>query len=115
MEPQTAIKPRLSVIVPAMLGYDTVLAALDAWEAQSCRDQLEILVLCPTPIDAGRLQSGQVVVVTGSLLLHQGRGAGIHQATGGHVVLGEGHCLPDRFWTQAILERLEEGWDAVGP
>jgi hypothetical protein len=115
VEPKADIEPKLSVIVPALLGYDTVLAALDSWEAQSCRDQLEILVLCPTPVEAGRLQPGQVVIVTGSLLLHQARCAGIHQATADYVVLAEDHCLPDRFWAEAILERLEEGWDAVGP
>jgi hypothetical protein len=115
VEPKADIKPRLSVIVPALRGYDTVLAALDAWEAQSCRDQLEILVLCPTPVDVERLQPGQIVIVTGSLLLHRARYAGIHQATADYVVLAEDHCLPDKFCAEAILNRLEEGWDAVGP
>jgi len=115
VEAKADIKPKLSVIVPALLGYDTVLAALDSWEAQSCRDQLEILVLCPTPVGPARLQSGQVVIVTGSQHLHQARCAGILQAAADYVVLAEDHCLPDRFWAQVILDRLEEGWDVVGP
>jgi hypothetical protein len=115
VEPKTAIKPKLSVILPALRGYDTVLAALDSWEAQSCRDQLEILVLCPAPPEAALLRSGQVAIVTGSLPLHRARSAGILQASADYVVLAEDHCLPDRFCAQAVLDRLAEGWDAVGP
>lgn len=107
------MKPRLSVIVPALLGYDTVLAALDSWEAQSCRDQLEILVLCPTPAKA--LSPGHIPIASNSLLLHQARKAGILQASADYVMLAEDHCLPDRFWAQRVLDRLAEGWDVVGP
>ena len=109
------MKPKLSVIVPALRGYDTVLAALDSWEAQSCRDQLEIVVLCPSPAKAGSLPHGQIVIATGSLHLHQARSLGILQASGEYVMLAEDHCLPDRFWAQAVLGRVAEGWDAVGP
>jgi hypothetical protein len=115
VEPKTSIKPRLSVIVPAMLGYDTVSAALASWEAQSCRELLEILVLCPDAAEAGPLQSGQVVIVTGALQLNQARSVGVRRAAADYVMLAEDHCLPDRFWAQAVLDRLEEGWDAVGP
>ncbi len=115
MEPKTVVKPKLSVIVPALRGYDTVLAALDSWEAQSCRDQLEILVLCPTRAETGTLPSGQIVVPTGSMLLHQARFAGVLLASADYVMLAEDHCIPDRLCAQAILDRLVEGWDAVGP
>ena len=108
------MKPRLSVILPALLGYDTVLAALDAWEAQSCRDQLEILILCPSA-GVGTLPPGQVLIATGELHLHQARAKGILQASADYVMLAEDHCLPDKFWAQAVLDRLAEGWDAVGP
>jgi hypothetical protein len=30
-------------------------------------------------------------------------------------MLAEDHCLPDPHWAEAILRRIEEGWDAVGP
>lgn len=109
------MKPKLSVIVPALLGYDTVLAALDSWEAQSCRDQLEILVLCPTPPKALPLPPGQVLIATGSLYLHQARALGISRASADYVMLAEDHCLPDKFWAQAVLHRMAEGWDAIGP
>ncbi len=108
-------RPRLSVIVPAMLGYETVLAALDSWEAQSCRDQLEILVLSPDADTVASLPPGQIVIRTGSLMLHQARALAIRQASADFVMLAEDHCLPDPSWAQAVLPRLEEEWDAVGP
>jgi hypothetical protein len=109
------LKPKLSVIVPALRGYDTVLAALDSWEAQSCRDKLEIVVLSPTPFESGTLPSGQRVIATGSLHLHQARLKGILEASADYVMLAEDHCLPDRFWAETVLARLADGWDAVGP
>jgi hypothetical protein len=30
-------------------------------------------------------------------------------------MLAEDHCLPDQEWTAAILGRIDEGWDVVGP
>ncbi len=115
METTPAVKFRISVVLPAMLGYKTVRAALHAWEAQTCRDQLEILVLCPDAEHTGPLPPGQVAIPTGSLLLHQARALAIRRATADYVMLAEDHCLPDPSWAQAILKRIAEGWDAVGP
>ena len=114
------MNPRLSVILPAKLGYDTVLAALDAWNAQTARADLEVLILCPehlgpTAAQAALLQPSQIVVMTGSADLHDMRVQGIREASGEYVVLAEDHCLPDPDYAAAILTRLEEGWDGVGP
>jgi hypothetical protein len=114
------MKPHLSVLFPAMLGYERARPALASWEAQSCRDRLEILVLCPDhlgpdPARAPALPAGQVIVPVGSADLHEARAIGIQRASGEFVMLAEDHCLPDPDWAQAILSRIEEGWDAVGP
>lgn len=114
------MKPKLSVLFPAMRGYERALPALAAWEAQTCRDRLEILVLCPdrlgpTPAQAQALPAGQVIVPVGTADLHEARAMGIQKASGDFVMLAEDHCLPDPDWSRAILSRLEEGWDAVGP
>lgn len=105
---------RISVILPAFLGYDSVRSALDSWETQTCRDKLEILVLCPTaPRDPP--SSGHTIVETGSLMLHQARAAGIRRANAEYVLLAEDHCLPDRECAAALIDRLDEGWDVVSP
>ena len=113
------MNPRLSIVLPAMRGYDSVLAALDSWEKQTRRDQIEILVLCPgTPSQGSAsrdLPAGQVIVHVGQADLHEARAIGVQQASGDYVMLAEDHCLPDADWAQAILDRLDEGWDAVGP
>lgn len=103
-----------------MKGFGTVLAALDSWEEQTCRQELEILILCPDHLSPSQAQlaaltPGQVIVWIGIADLHEARALGIQKAAGGYVMLAEDHCLPDPEWTQAILDRLEEGWDAVGP
>ena len=115
LEQEIALKPKLSIIVPAMRGYDTVLAALDAWEAQTARDQIELIVLCPCAPDPVQIPSGQFVLSTGSLLLHEARSLGIRRASADFIVLAEDHCLPDKSWAHAILARLAGQWDAVGP
>jgi len=111
--------PKLSILLPAMLGYDSVRAALAAWESQTCRDQLEILVLCPENRgpDAGQaaaLPPRQTVIDTGKADLHEARAMGVARAAGDYVMLAEDHCLPDPDWAQAVLARIAEGWDAVG-
>jgi len=111
------LKPRLSILLPAMHGYDSVVAALDAWSMQTCRDRIEVLVLCPEPpgsIQGQSLPSGQVIVPVGRADLHEARAIGVRHATGDYIMLAEDHCLPDPDWAQAILTRLEEDWDAVG-
>jgi len=112
-------RPRLSVLLPAMKGYDSVAAARDAWSMQTGRDQLEILVLCPEHLGPSKQQTaalprGEVIVKVGTADLHEARMIGIQAASGDYVMLAEDHCLPDRDWAQAVMDRLEEGWDAVG-
>jgi len=112
------MKSKLSILLPAIEGYDSVAAALDAWEAQTCRDQLEILVLCPDHLGPSKAQTaalprGQVIVPVGSAEMHEARGIGVEKASSDYVMLAEDHCLPDTDWAQAILDRIEEGWDAI--
>ena len=114
MEEEALLKPKLSILLPAPHGLESVRAALQAWESQTRRDQLEILILCPTA-EEGELTAGQVVVPTGSRDLHEARAWASLQASADWVLLAEDHCLPDADWTEAMLERLDEGWDAIGP
>ncbi len=114
------MKPKISILLPAMKGFESVLAALDLWEAQTRREALEILILCPDdlgPTEQQRMEltPGQIIVLVGSADLHEARALGTGKAVGEYVMLAEDHCLPDPDWTQAMLDRLEEGWDAIGP
>jgi hypothetical protein len=108
------MKPRVSVILPAFLGYESVTAALEAWDAQTYRDQLELIVLCPSkPVDG--VLSQHVVMETGEKLLNEARAAAARVATADFIMFAEDHCLPDPDCMEWIIKRLDEGWDAVGP
>jgi len=114
------MKPKISILLPAMKGFESVLAALDAWEAQTRREALEILILCPDhlgPTDQQKreLTPGQIIIMVGNADLHEARALGTGKAASEYVMLAEDHCLPDPEWTQAMLDRLDEGWDAIGP
>ncbi len=109
------MKPKLSILLPAMKGYHSVRAVLEAWEAQTCRGQLEILVVCPGVSAAApaTLPCGQVIVPVGAVDLHEARAIGMQHVSADYVTLAEDHCLPDPDWARAILNRIDEGWDAV--
>lgn len=113
MEETAHLTPRISVIVPGLLGYETVSTALAAWERQTCRRDIEIIVLSP---DAPRELPPRVRVLdTKGLLLHEARARAIREADGDYIMLAEDHCLPDADCMEAMLERVGERWDAIGP
>lgn len=107
--------PRLSIVLPAMKGYASVTAALAAWDAQPCRDRLEILVLCPTDLGPapGTQADRHVIIDTGRADLHEARVLGIARASADYIMLAEDHCVPDPGWAGAILSRLDDGWDGI--
>ncbi len=98
-----------------MKGYASVAAALAAWDAQSLRSRLEVLVLCPSGLGPapGDHNPAHIVVDTGSAGLHEARALGIAHATAPYIMLAEDHCLPDPSWAESILARIDEGWDGV--
>ncbi len=114
METPIDMKPRVSVIVPAFLGYESVAAALESWDAQTSRDQLELIVLCPSkPVEG--VSSQHTILEIGDKLLNEARAAGAHAATADFIMFAEDHCLPDPDCMERIIERVDEGWDGVGP
>lgn len=102
--------PLLSVVLPALGGLETVRAALDRWEAQTRRADLELIVLCPD----GAGVAGIRTVDTQGLLLNEARARGIREATAEYVFLAEDHCVPDESWAAAIVPWLAGAWDGIG-
>jgi len=112
--------PRLSVLLPAMGGYEETRAAVSAWEGQTARRDIELLVLVPGPIasppeDVAPSAPGHIVVPVGEASMHEARAIGVGLASGEYVVVAEDHCLPDPDWAEAILRRLDDGWDGIAP
>lgn len=115
MEQEAVLRPKISILLPAPGGFDTVRPAVRAWEMQTRRDQLEIMVLCPTAEQEVELPDGQVILEIGARDLHEARAWAATRAAGDWVMLAEDHCLPDPDWTERMLEHMEEGWDAIAP
>jgi hypothetical protein len=111
------VNPRVTVVLPAMLGYGTVRAALDSWERQMRRDAIEILVLDPDAAasDGGDWRRQPIRLPIGSMLLHEARAYGVRQARAPFVVIAEDHCLPEPDWVERLLPLLDGGWMALGP
>jgi len=114
-----AVKPRLSVLLPAMLGYRRTLAALQAWQSQRSVSETEILLLLPSrfllaPDEQAGLHEVCRVIPVGESQLHEARAIGVQLSHGDYVVMAEDHCLPDAGWVEAVLKRLEHGWDGIG-
>jgi hypothetical protein len=105
------LTPRLSIVLPALRGLDTVEGPLAVWDALEPREQLELVVLCP---DAAAAVPGRRFVDSAGLLLHEARAKGIHASTTEFVFIAEDHCVPDELWVSAVLSRLDEGWDGIG-
>jgi len=109
------VTPKMSVIVPALAGHDAVRDVLAALGSQTRREALEIVIVCPTRDDFASRYPHAVIVEVGSLALHHARAAGIRAARAPFVMLAEDHCIPDPGWAEALLPRLDEPWDAIGP
>jgi len=107
--------PRLSVLLPALEGFESVAAALDAWLSQTARDELEVLVLCPDAALVRPLPDGVRAIALDGLGLAGARARGVREAAGEFVVVAEDHCLPDPDAVEHMLETLDAGWDVVAP
>ncbi len=109
------MKPKVSVILPALLGSESAQAAIEAWEMQTNREDLEIILLCPDA-EAAQQRLGErfLTICTESLYLHEARAEGIRLAKADNLFLAEDHCLPAPDCVAKLVDRLAEGWDAVG-
>jgi len=115
--------PALTVIVPAVDDYATILEVLRAVEDQTAIGDLELLVVADSlgrlsaPADfAARHPRVRVIEAGRPLLLNEARALGIDRASSGYVFLLEDHCLPLRDCMERLIARTREGrWAVVGP
>jgi len=109
------LTPQITVILPAMLGAESITCAIEAWLAQTRCDALEILVLVPSLPAHVSLEPKLRFLVIGDSLLHEARLLGIAAARTEYLIIAEDHCLPEPDWTAHMLARLSEGHRMLGP
>lgn len=113
-----ALKPRLTVILPAMLGPTATRAALEAWSRLRSGERLQVLATVPghfMPADSASLGLASWIrlVNTGSATLDQARSIAAKEIAGEYVFFAEDHCLPDEDWAEAMLREIDGGWDVI--
>jgi hypothetical protein len=111
----------MSVIVVADAAGDPVRPLLGHLRRQTIHDRLELVLVAWNGASAwaGEDLSGfpAVRTLTGRTFrsIGEARAAAIGAATAPAVVLAETHSFPEPRWAEALLRRLDEGGDGVGP
>lgn len=114
--------PRMTVALAAIDDYAIIEQVHQCLEAQSIRRELEIQFICRNrqslqlPEDFAECYPDITIIEGGdSLLLNKARALGVLKARAPYVLILEDHCLPDPDCLERMVERLEQGWSAVGP
>ncbi len=113
----------MSVVVITPDGYDTISAVLRHVNAQSVKEELEIVIVAPTvdtiPLDAPAMQGFRCVRVVpfGAVAASTAaaRAAGVRAACAPIIAFVEDHCFPQPGWAAALIAAYREPWAAVGP
>lgn len=114
--------PRLSVVLVAPEGYDTLRRTVAHLARQTVRDALEIVVVTPRGA-ANVVRAGELAPFAGWQVVESGplhgvgavRAAGVRAARAPVVAFGEDHSFPEAGWAEALAAAHASGWAAVGP
>jgi hypothetical protein len=114
--------PTLSVILVADDTFEPLRRTMRALAAQTVRDRLEIVVVCPSEDSLGLIEaetagfhSVRVIEIVGLETTSRARAAGIRAARAPVVALGEDHAFPEPGWAEAMIEAHKQRWVGVGP
>lgn len=93
--------------------------ALDALNAQSIADRIEIVVVDlgnpdVRPLETSPRVSTRYVRLGPTVSWAHGRAAAVRLATAPVVAFVEDHCTADRMWAEAVARAHAGGWAAVG-
>jgi glycosyltransferase involved in cell wall biosynthesis len=114
--------PQMSVVMITPDRYDTLRKTVQYLQAQTAREQLEIVIVAPSATALG-LDDSELKEFCRYLVVEAGEirsvarawAAGIRQATAPVVIYAEDHCYPEPCWAEALIEAHRGPWGAVGP
>ncbi len=102
--------------------YRTIRRVISCLNAQTVRDQLEIVIVAPAGADLGLDAEAlegfagiQLVEVDRVNPMSRARAAGVRAATAPIVFIGETHSFPHPGFAEALIHAHAESWDAVVP
>lgn len=113
-------QPLISVVVPTRNRPRALDRCLDALEAQTVADELEVLV-----VDDGSEEMAAISSVTyrhprAVFIRRAGSGpaaarnAGARAASGSFLCFTDDDCVPEAHWAEQLVEALQAGADAAG-
>jgi len=106
---ENTTKPKLSIVIASVNGYEYISQCLDSLEKQRAREIGEVIVLEASEDDAAdriarEYTWAKVCPVSPPLPIPKLRSMGIRQAQADIVVTTEDHCIVDENWYERILE-----------
>jgi hypothetical protein len=114
--------PDLSVILVTDDTFEPLRRTMRALAAQTVRDRLEIVLVCPSEDSLGLSEaetagfhSVRVIELVGLETTSRARAAGIRAARAPVVALCEDHAFPEPGWAEAMIEAHKQRWAGVGP
>lgn len=114
--------PDLSVILVTDDFFEPIRKTVRALAAQTVRDRLEIVIVCPSEDSLGLIEteiagfhSVRVIEIDEVKTTSAARVAGIRAASASVVALCEDHAFPEPGWAEAFIEAHKQPWAGVGP
>lgn len=112
---------RLSVVLVTD-EYETIEGVIDAFDAQTAKDAVEVVIVMPSAaaatVDESRLTgfAGFHIVKVDSILpMPPARAAGVRACTAPVIFIGETHSYPHPDFARVIIDAHEGPWDIVVP
>jgi glycosyl transferase family 2 len=114
--------PELSIILVTEGSFDPLRRLAHSLAAQTVRDQLEIVIVCPSQASLGLadgelacFHSVQVIELGEVKTTSHARVAAIRAANAPVIALCEDHAFPEPDWAEAFVRAHRQPWAAVGP
>jgi hypothetical protein len=111
----------MSVIV-ATERYETIRTLVRHLQAQTVREQLEVIIAAPSAevlgageVDLEGFYRVRIVEVGPFTAMATPRAAAVRQATAPIVAITESHAFPVPQWAEALITAHREPWAVVGP
>ncbi|UXZ55437.1 glycosyltransferase [Halomonas sp. 7T] len=110
--------PRVSVVVPTYYDWDRLQKCIDALSKQSFpQDQFEVIIVnnaLDDVVPANLLLSENVSLIKeGKPGSYAARNAALKIAQGDILAFTDSDCIPDPFWLESAVARLEQGAELV--
>lgn len=112
----------MSVVIVTLDSYEVIRKTMKHLKAQTARERLEILIVCPSRKELGLIESDlegfhswKVVEVGEIKVLSAAKVAAMPETSAPIVAFAEDHCFPDPGWAEALIDAHKQGHAAVGP